>query len=223
MFNLTGDILRQVCPQVKESSADNIAAQLKIICPQYGIDTADIFHEFIANVLHESGGFTILSESLNYSVDGLLSTFSRKRISLTDAKKYGRTATQKADQVALACLLYGGEWGKKNLGNVMPMDGWTFRGAGLMQSTGRWETGKFTEYYNKLTGSQYTAEEMSELLRVDVAVGIHSACWIFAISKQLIDEAIADDMLVTVKKINGGYIGVKERMELYEKAKQFIV
>ena len=51
-------------------------------------------------------------------MSGLLTTFSRNRISEVDANKYGRTLTQPANQVAIANILYGGEFGKKQLGNV---------------------------------------------------------------------------------------------------------
>jgi predicted chitinase len=39
--------------------------------------------------------------------------------------------------VAIANIIYGGEWGRKNLGNTQPGDGWRFRGGGLPQITGR--------------------------------------------------------------------------------------
>jgi putative chitinase len=76
-------------------------------------------------------------ESMNYSVEGLIKGFGRHRISLEDAKKFGRTTTQKANQKEIANRLYGGAWGKTNLGNTQPNDGWLLRGAGLTQVTGR--------------------------------------------------------------------------------------
>lgn len=80
-------------------------------------------------------------ESLNYSVDGLLKTFSRKRISEADARRLGRKNGEPALPVArqreIANILYGGEWGRKNLGNTQPNDGWDFRGGGFAQTTGR--------------------------------------------------------------------------------------
>lgn len=80
-------------------------------------------------------------ESMNYSVGGLLKTFSRKRISDADARRLGRRKGEKALPVArqreIANILYGGEWGRKNLGNTQPNDGWDFRGGGFAQTTGR--------------------------------------------------------------------------------------
>lgn len=92
----------------------------------------------LATAHHETGGKFVASvESLNYSVDGLLKTFGRHRISTIDAKKYGRSAIQPANQQAIANTIYGGSWGKENLGNTELGDGWRFRGRGLVQITGR--------------------------------------------------------------------------------------
>lgn len=92
---------------------------------------------FLGQVHHETGGFTSGRESLNYSVNALLTSFGRHRISEQDARKFGRGTEKPADQVAIANAIYGGDWGKKNLGNTQPNDGWLFRGNGSIQLTGR--------------------------------------------------------------------------------------
>jgi putative chitinase len=92
---------------------------------------------FLANVGVESGGMSTLAENLNYSVDALLAKFGRHRISEADARRFGRSGTRPADQQAIANALYGGEWGRKTLGNAEPGDGWRYRGQGLLQTTGR--------------------------------------------------------------------------------------
>jgi putative chitinase len=76
-------------------------------------------------------------ESMNYSVEGLIKGFGRHRISLEDARKFGRTTTQRANQKEIANRLYGGQWGRINLGNTQVNDGWNLRGAGILQITGR--------------------------------------------------------------------------------------
>lgn len=91
---------------------------------------------FLAQVGHESGHLRNLVESLNYTPDALLATFSRERITAADAKAYGRSAGRPADQQAIANRIYGGAWGLKNLGNRQADDGWRFRGHGLLQVTG---------------------------------------------------------------------------------------
>lgn len=93
---------------------------------------------------HETGKkFTAITENLNYSVEGLMGVFSRRRISEADCRRYGRTKTRAANQEAIANTIYGGEWGKENLGNTQPGDGWRFRGRGLVQITGRSNYAKY--------------------------------------------------------------------------------
>jgi predicted chitinase len=81
------------------------------------------------------------AENLNYSVDGLLRTFGRHRISEADARRLGRkngeAALNMIRQREIANILYGGDWGLRNLGNTQPDDGWTFRGRGMHHVTGR--------------------------------------------------------------------------------------
>jgi len=220
---ITPDILSKIAPSLKGERLVKYANGLDKICPQYGISTPDIMHEFLSNCLHESHEFTRLEEGLNYQSIALQKLFSRKRISMGDTINYGRTKTHKANPVEIANRIYGGEWGRINLGNIKPMDGWIFRGAGIIQMTGRANVTKFTNYYNNKTGNTYTTEQIADLLKTDIEVGIHSACWFFAIAKQLIDEAIDDKMNEVVKKINGGYIGMPDRLKYYELCKKYIV
>lgn len=96
----------------------------------------------LATAHHETGGKMMPNvESLNYSVSGLLNTFGRHRISRADAERLGRKPGEPALSVtrqrAIANILYGGTWGRDNLGNTEPDDGWTYRGRGLAHDTGR--------------------------------------------------------------------------------------
>jgi putative chitinase len=84
-----------------------------------------------------------IRENLNYSVQALIKKFGRHRISVAEAEKYGRKGGRPADQRAIANTIYGGEWGRDNLGNTEPDDGWLFRGGGLAQITGRTNFTKF--------------------------------------------------------------------------------
>ena len=107
----------------------------------------------LATVFHECGSnMQPIRESMNYSVSGLLNTFSRKRISKADAEKLGRKTGEKTvpldRQQKIANILYGGEFGKTNLGNTEPNDGWNFRGGGLVQLTGRDNFKRASKYVN---------------------------------------------------------------------------
>jgi len=79
--------------------------------------------------------------SMNYSVQVLINTYGRNRISIEDANKLGRQPGEGplpiARQRAIANILYGGDWGKTNLGNTEPNDGWQFRSRGMGLCQGR--------------------------------------------------------------------------------------
>lgn len=224
MFILTSSILNKLCGNaLPPARALEITGALNLICPQYGISTADIFHDFIATLIHESGGLVKMEESLNYQAVALTRTFYKwKRISLDDCYRYGRTIKQKANQPAIANIVYGGKWGKENLGNTLASDGWDLRGGGFIQITGRWMYEKFTAYYNKKFGTNYQLIEMAQLVRTDIKISVESSCWVFAIEKKLIDEAIDDKVKEIRKKINGGTLGL-DKVQALTAAAQLLI
>lgn len=111
-------------------------------CYRWGIDLPREIASFLANIHVESAGLTQLEENLNYSAEALKTKFGRHRISIANCDRYGRKSkdgkiVQRANQPMIANILYGGEWGKANLGNIYPTDGWDCRGFGPKQVTGR--------------------------------------------------------------------------------------
>lgn len=84
----------------------------------------------VAQLAHESGGFATTTENLNYRAEALVPVFGAHRISQAVANRIGRTNTQTADQQAIANTVYAAAWGRANLGNTEPGDGWRFRGGG---------------------------------------------------------------------------------------------
>jgi len=174
----------------------------------YDITSPQRIAGFLSQIGHESAGFTSLTENLNYSVEALLSLFGRHRISEADAKRYGRAPGQKADQQAIANTVYGGEWGRKNLGNTQPGDGWRFRGRGLKQLTGR-------DNYKRCgdaIGENFIDYPDRLLEPVNAAL---SAGWFWSVNKL---NAAADrgDVRAMTKIINGGFNGLDKRTALYD-------
>lgn len=125
----------QLLTVISEMGAGGRAIPILRAINNYGIKNVA---EFLGQVAHETGGFKIFTENLNYSVEGLLATFSRSRISLADAQRLGRTPNRKADQFGIGEALYGAHTAKgKELGNQSAGDGFNFRGRGDIQITGR--------------------------------------------------------------------------------------
>ena len=140
-------------------------------------------------------------ESMNYSVKGLIDGFGRHRISIEDAKKFGRTATQKANQKEIANRLYGGEWGRINLGNTQTNDGWLLRGAGIYQITGR-------ANYQKLSDDTGIDFVNHPELILEETNSLIAAIW-FWNNRGLNKYADKDDVLSISKIINLGNVKAK--------------
>lgn len=179
-----------------------------------GINTPLRLAHFMAQIKHESG-LQPINEGLNYSAEALISGFGRHRISVADANKYGRTAKQKANQEMIANILYGGEWGKKNLGNNKTGDGWKYRGKGFKQITGR---ANF-ESLSKDTGIDYVNNP--ELL-LNEADAMNSALW-FWNKNNLNKYADLDDLDAISDLINLGHLTEKEGdAKGFDKRKEYL-
>ena len=176
-------------------------------CAKFEINTVRRVAAFLAQIGHESD-FQARTENLNYSVEGLLKTFGRHRISTEDAKRYGRTATQRANQEAIANAIYGGEWGRENLGNTQPGDGWLCRGVGPLQVTGRANLMRFAA----AVGMSFT--EALEYART-IEGGIMAAAWFWEandINRLADTPGVADE----TKRINGGANGLEDRRRRFD-------
>lgn len=106
-------------------------------CEKQGVtDKRQIAYILATPMIETGGSFEPITESLNYSTEALRSKFPN-RISQADAQKYGRNSSHPANQEMIGNIIYGGEWGRKNLGNTQPGDGYKYRGRALVQTTGR--------------------------------------------------------------------------------------
>jgi putative chitinase len=213
---ITETQMAQICPKLSKFPIriKSLTSLLNSICPIYGINTKDIFHEFFANLCEESGEFLHLEENLSYSIDRMLAVWPTRFKSAASAKPYARNPK------ALAMKVYGG---RKDLGNLTPEDGWLFRGGGPIQLTGRANFTNFARWMEKKFGIVKAPEVWADLLRTNDEYGIHSACWIFAIAMGLNDEAERDEMKTIVKRINGGLTNYPQRIHYYELAKKYII
>ncbi|WP_165767686.1 glycoside hydrolase family 19 protein [Flavobacterium aquatile] len=161
---------------------------------------------FLAQIHEESGGFTRFTENLNYSPQGLIKTFGTNQISVAQANLYGRTAKHKANQEAIANIVYGGNWGKINLGNTQVGDGWRFRGRGLMQLTGR---ANYQAYKNYSRHDVIANPNLAS--RPDIAIDI--AGWFWSVRFNLNPIADTNNINTITKKINGGLTNLQERVK----------
>ncbi|QNK67825.1 glycoside hydrolase family 19 protein [Variovorax sp. PAMC26660] len=157
--------------------------------------------DFLPNILHESTLLQQLEENLNYSAAALVPTFGAHRITPAQAQRVGRIpGKQAADQRAIANIVYGGDWGRKNLGNVLPDDGWTFRGRTPIGLTGR---GNY-ERVGDLVGQNLVGiPDLAAQPRYSLEICI--AWWEDKIPDSMLGETTA-----IRKRVNGGDLGLAE-------------
>jgi putative chitinase len=204
---------QKICPKLNINRIKLLVPLINSICPEYGINSADIFHEFFANLLEESGEFLHYEENLNYSVQRLMSVWEHRFPSVESAEPYAMNPQKLAKKV------YGN---RKDLGNLTEEDGWLFRGAGPIQITGRNNFTNFSCWMEKKFNLIKTPEVWAQILRSNDEYGLHSACWIFSIAMKLNDEAERDEMKEIVKRINGGLTNYAIRLKYYNLCKQYI-
>ena len=173
------------------------------ILPEHDIVTVQRVASFVAQCAHESSNFNVLRENLNYRADTLTKIWPR--LFPTDiAKAYVNRANR---QQAIANRAYANRMGN---GNEESGDGWSFSGRGLIQLTGRENYTKFANYMNIPV-----EEVITFIMTFDGAV--KSACW-FWTTRSLNNLADTDDIIGMTRRINGGVIGLSDRVKKYNTA-----
>jgi len=171
---------------------------------EFAIDSAVRMAAFLAQVAHESNELRTLVENLNYSAKGLRSTFGKyfptEEIAVAYAKQPARIASR----------VYANRLGN---GDEASGDGWTFRGRGLLQLTGR------SQY--RFVGEQLALplEDRPELLEQPGAAARSAAYFwrsnglnaLADVSGDLVHDD--EDFIAITKKVNGGTTGLAKRKE----------
>lgn len=170
--------------------------------PKYDIVTIPRVASFIAQCAHESGGFTMMEENLNYRAATLTKLWPQ-RYPPGIAEQYA------GKPEAIANKSYGGRMGN---GPEATGDGWKFRGRGLIQLTGR---SNYTACSRAMFGDDTLVDNPDILF--DPYYAIHSACWFWEKNK-LNQFADSGDFITMTKRINGGTIGLADRQKHYKHA-----
>ena len=166
---------------------------------KYQINTPKRQACFIGQCMHESGGFKFVKENLNYSAKALMATWPSRFPDMDIAEKYERQPEKIANKV------YSGR-----MGNTEDGDGAKFIGRGLIQLTGKDNYKAFGE----AIGEDLVANpQLVEQPRYAAL----SAGWFW--NKRGLN-ALADAMDITTLtvRINGGKIGIEDRIAKINKA-----
>ena len=201
-MELTKDQLRKLLP--RNPYIDQWHSALSQLLPEYNINTPQRIAAFVAQCAHESGNFMVLRENLNYRAVTLRKIFPKYFPTDAMANEY---ASKPNKQEAIANLVYANRMGN---GGPETGDGWRYAGKGLIQLTGK---SNYTWFAASL---QIPVEEASEYL-LTFEGAAQSACWFWETNK-LNQWADKGDILTLTKRINGGTIGIQDRIKHYEHA-----
>ena len=184
--------------KLKGHIPDSVIAQIPETAIKFNITNNLRLAHFLAQCSHESGGFKVFQENLNYSVDGLKKIFP-KYFPGNLSESYAKQPEKIASKV------YGGRMGN---GDESTKEGYKFRGRGALQTTGK-------ENYKKL-GDFLGIDLISNPDLVATKYQLASAAFFFESNKlwSICDKG-ADVATVTAvtKRVNGGVIGIKDRIK----------
>lgn len=202
-MQLTAAQFKSICPTNKYP--DTFVEVLNELLPKYEINTVNRVAGFLAQCGHESNGFSVLKENLNYGAQGLLGLFKKYFPDAGTAKKYERQPEKIANRI------YANRMGN---GPESSGEGWKFRGRGAIQLTGKDNYSQFAKSIGKTLD-----DTVAYLETVDGAV--ESACWFW--SKNGLNAICdKDDIVLMTKRINGGTIGLEDRKKHYNHAKHIL-
>ena len=177
---------------------------LSQLLPDYDINTPQRIAAFVAQCAHESGNFMVLKENLNYRAATLRKIFPKYFPNDAIANDY---ATRLNKQAAIANRAYGNRMGN---GDESSGDGWRFCGRGLIQLTGR------NNYQAFADSLEMNINDVPEYLGTFEGAA-QSACWFWE-TNNLNRFADKNDIKGLTKAINGGYIGLEDRIKHYNHA-----
>jgi len=203
-FDFTEDKLAKILTRNKKVHEWYEAMSVQL--PQFEVTTPKRVAAFVAQCAHESADFTVLSENLNYSADALNKLFSKYFAAAgRDAAPYHRKPEM------IANVIYANRMGN---GDTASGEGYKFRGRGPIQLTGKSNYQKFASDFFE---DPETVIDDPDLVTDDVPTSLYSALW-FWNKNNLNKFADSSDIKGMTKVINGGYIGLEDRIKHYNHA-----
>lgn len=188
--------------RLKGHVPDSVIGQIPEVMQKFGVNTPLRLAHFLAQCGHESGGFKLTQENLNYSAKGLMGIFKKYFPTEAIANAYARKPEKIANKV------YASRMGN---GPEASGEGFKFRGRGFIQLTGK----------QNYTAFDATVPE-SIVDNPDLVASkypLASAAWFW--NKNGLN-AIADQGATTevvtkcTKRVNGGTIGLADRIKHFK-------
>ena len=188
--------------KLKGHIPDSVIAQIPDTAAKFQINTPLRLAHFLAQCGHESGGFRLTKENLNYSAKGLAGTFKKYFPTEAAAKPYERQPAKIANKV------YGNRMGN---GPESSGEGAKFCGRGYIQLTGK-------ENYTAF-GKSINEDILSNPDKVASDYALLSAAWFFSKNglHKMADGGATDAVVTSItKRVNGGTIGLADRIKHFK-------
>lgn len=163
---------------------------------RFGIATPRQQAGFIGQCSHECGNFKVLEENLNYRAATLMKLWPKRFPTLEIANEYAGNARKIANKV------YSSRMGNRDESSG---DGYRFRGRGAIQLTGH------SGYYHAGQALGVDFVKDPDLVATPTYAAL-TAGWFWSTHK-CNELAEAADWTGLTKKINGGVIGLAERVK----------
>lgn len=188
--------------KLKGHIPDVVIAQIPDTAAKFQINTPLRLAHFLAQCGHESGGFRLTKENLNYSAKGLMGIFKKYFPTEALANAYARQPAKIANKV------YGNRMGN---GPESSGEGAKFCGRGYIQLTGK-------ENYTAF-GKSINEDICSNPDKVASSYALLSAAWFFSKNglHKIADEGASDTVVTKItKRVNGGTIGLADRIKHFK-------
>ena len=197
---ITGQQFHQLFP--RNPDPELWANSMAEVFPTYEINTPRRVAAFLAQCGHESGGWTVFQENLNYSAQGLNGIFKKYFPTVESAQAYARQPERIANKI------YSNRMGN---GPEESGDGWKYRGRGPIQLTG---SANYKAFAQEMFDDWENLYNNPDWVTEDKDFALMSAIWFWNKNKL---NALADveDLKTMTKRINGGYIGLEDRISHY--------
>jgi putative chitinase len=188
--------------KLKGHVPDGVIGQIPSVMSTFKIDSALRLSHFLAQCGHESAGFKAIQENLNYGAKGLLGIFKKYFPTEAKALQYERKPEK------IANLVYGGRMGN---GDEASGDGYKFRGRGYIQLTGKNNYVAFGKAINEDIAANPDL--------VATKYPLLSAAWFWSSNglNTIADKGATDaDVTAITKRVNGGTIGLPDRIKHFK-------
>jgi putative chitinase len=194
--------------KLKGHIPDTVIAQIPAVQEKFEINTPLRLAHFLAQCGHESGGFKVVNENLNYGAAGLQSIF-KKYFTAESAKEYERKPEK------IANIVYANRMGN---GTQASGEGYKFRGRGYIQLTGKENYSAFDKTVDE--------DILATPDLVATKYPLLSAAWFFYKNglHKIADEGSTDEVVTKItKRVNGGTIGLPDRIKHFNEYNNLLI